>query len=69
MCIRDRNRYELGLGDDDNLEWSTSDPVEGSCTKIELECPHCEQVIYSNEGDSEDPQFWKLLGVNPPFGG
>ena len=48
FCLEE-NRYELGLGDDDKLEWSTSDPVEGSCVKIELECPHYEQVIYAVE--------------------
>jgi len=78
FCLEE-NRYELSLGADDKLEgktiptleWSSYDrvPVESSCVKIEVECPNCEAVIYSNKGDSEDPELLKLLGVNPTFGG
>jgi hypothetical protein len=47
------------------LDWSTSDVVDESCVQIEFECPHCNQVIYKNRGDSTDPEIKRLLQPSP----
>ncbi|VVB51233.1 Uncharacterised protein [uncultured archaeon] len=43
------------------LDWSRADPVEDTCTQIDFECPDCGNVIYSNNGNSQDPAVAEFL--------
>lgn len=57
----EENKQEVSLDEDGHLDWSTSDPVEETCEKIDFECPDCGHVIYSNKGNSTDPEITRLL--------
>ena len=43
------------------LDWSVSDPVELSCKHIDFACPECDEVLFSNDGNSEDDRVSKFL--------
>lgn len=62
----EENRQTITLDANGELDWSTIETIEGSCTKIDIECPHCGATLYHNEGNSTD-QKSKSFSNNPPF--
>jgi DNA-directed RNA polymerase subunit RPC12/RpoP len=53
-----RQKVELFEGE---LEWGGTEFVDGTCKKIEFECPHCHKIVYKNKGESTDPKIKELL--------
>lgn len=55
-CMEE-NRYNVHLPKGkQTLDWSRSEPVEGSCTKTEFQCPICDEVLFKIEGSSSQPK-------------
>ena len=43
------------------LNWGNSEAVEGSCKKIQFECPECSAVLFTNNGNSNDDRVSLFL--------
>jgi len=77
----EENRQIVYLDPSDLLDWCESETVDGTCDKIDFECPECKEVIYTNKGDSNDQVIIDFLSgksplptpktpePTPPFGG
>jgi hypothetical protein len=56
----EENRQELRLSGG-FLEWGATEPVDGSCKSLELECPYCAKQLFKNDGNSQDPMIIAVL--------
>jgi len=63
----EENRQIVTLGGFEDLELSESDTIEGSCNKIDFECPECQETIYTNDGDSTDQAVIDFLSGKAPL--
>ena len=50
----------------DEFDWSSSEPVEGTCQRIIFVCPYCEEELYRNNGSSNDKEIIKILKSKTP---
>ncbi|GAG69282.1 unnamed protein product, partial [marine sediment metagenome] len=57
----EENRQIVTLDESGNLDWGLIETIEGTCTSIDIECPHCNAIIYHNKGSSTDPKIKELL--------
>ena len=48
-------------GSETDLDWDTSDVVDGSCRQIEFVCPSCGVRLFVNKGDSRDQRVIDFL--------
>lgn len=56
----EENKYSVELEEGVHqafvLDWSSSEIVEGSCTKTEFECPVCDETLFTVEGSDSQPK-------------
>jgi predicted RNA-binding Zn-ribbon protein involved in translation (DUF1610 family) len=58
----EENLQEVTIENDENdLSWDCSEPQEGTCKRINFECPECGAVLFTNKGDSRDERVIKFL--------
>lgn len=51
----EQNKYEVSYSErHDNLDWSTSEVMEASCTKTEYGCPECGKILFTVEDDDDN---------------
>ena len=62
--VFEQNKYEVNLVDDkDMLDYSCSEPLDGSATRTDFECPYCSELIHKEESEDSQPEIViKMLG-------
>lgn len=47
--------------ENNDLDWDSSEMVDGSCIKIQFVCPECGKVLFTNKGESNDSNVIEFL--------
>ena len=56
----EENKQEVTL-EDTFLNYGATETVDSSCSEIDFECPKCQNVIFTNDGDSQDKRIINFL--------
>mgnify|MGYP001564619778 CR=1 FL=1 len=62
----EENKQEVILGEGiykqkPFLDYGASETIDSSCSKIDFECPECNQILFTNDGDSQDERVINFL--------
>lgn len=54
--VHEQNKYDVTYSESyDNLDWGTSEVVDGSSRKTEYGCPECAKTLFTVENDEGNP--------------